>query len=738
MKKKGIPSFADIACLLLFFLIHLAAQAQRIEVHSSEDGHSLPYAHVVFKSIDSGKEESYTVVTDSKGSANCPADGRVFLHISYTGFAPATDTLSGKEELRIYYLRPQAVDMEPLVVTAQYRPGSPEKSMVPVAVLTRKDIDSRAAVNLEDLLRDQMNIRISRDNILGSSLSVNGMSGQNVKILIDGIPLIGRLNGNLDLGQINLNEIERVELIKGPLSIEYGSNALAGTINLITKKPDKKASAFVHLYGDAGFQYNIDGGAGLGLGKNNLQVQSGRNFFAGWSPNPDSREKTWNPKEQYFGSLQWQRSFATGNIRIRSAYFRELILDRGRALAPYFETAFDHYYRTKRLDNSVQLQKKGKVYSLNVQAAYNVYSRIRNRYFKDLVSLKQTLTHSPGDQDSTRFDSYMLRAVYRHVKEEAPWQFELGTDLNQETGTGSRLAAGRQSIGDYALFASARWSPRSFLTVKPGLRWSVNTRYPSPLLPGISLRWRLSEKLIMRMAYALGFRAPSLKELNLEFVDVNHNIHGNPALKAEKSRNYNIALTYKKALQRSVISSEWTAFYIDFFNRIVLSSLGGNSYSYENSGAMRFMGSNISLAYRTENVQLKAGGGLEYQQPAMKGDVLPPFTPSPEFTLNGRFHEAHSGIDFQFYYKYTGRRLYFLRDENQGLRSDYLAGYQMADLSFSRFFINERLQVQTGIKNLFDLRDVEARISTAVHGTGGGRQAMGYGRSYFLNLRINL
>ncbi len=732
-----MASFAKFASLLLLLFFQLAGRAQKIEVRSSEDGRPLPYAHIVFKSLESSKGESYTVVTDKLGSATCPVGGRVFLHISYTGFTSVKDTLSEGEALNVYYLRPQAVDMEPLVVTAQYLPGSPEKSMVPVSVLTKKDINSRAAVNLGDLLRDQMNIRISRDNVLGSSLSMNGMSGQNVKILIDGVPLIGRLNGNLDPGQINLNEIERVEVIKGPLSIEYGSNALAGTINLITKKPGRKASAFLHLYGEAGFHYNLDGGGGFRLGKSNLQLHSGRNFFAGWSADPDSRKKTWNPKEQYFSSLQWQRSLANAVLRIRSAYFRELILDRGAALAPYFETAFDHYYRTKRFDNSIHYRKTEKAYRLEIQGAYNVYSRIRNRYFKDLVTLNETLTLSPGDQDSTRFDRYMLRAVYRHVKEEEPWQFELGTDLNLETGRGTKMAGDRQSIGDYALFASARWSPRSFIAVRPGLRWAFNTRYPTPFLPGISMRWRLSENLIMRMAYARGFRAPSLKELSLEFVDVNHNIRGNPNLLAEESNNYNLALSYKKALEHSIVSSEWSAYFIDFFNRIVLSSLGGTAYSYENSGAMRFMGSNVSLSFRSQFLKLKAGGGLEYQMPAGAGDSLPSFTPSPELVLNGQFHERHSGIDLQFYYKYTGRRLYFLRDETRVLKSDYLAGFQMADFSMSRSFINERLQIQAGIKNLFDLRDVEARISTAVHGAAGGRQAMGYGRSFFLNLKMN-
>ena len=63
---------------------------------------------------------------------------------------------------------------------------------------------------------------------------------ENVKIMVDGIPIIGRLDGNIDLGQINLDNIERVEIIEGPMSVSYGSDALGGVINLITKKSQVK------------------------------------------------------------------------------------------------------------------------------------------------------------------------------------------------------------------------------------------------------------------------------------------------------------------------------------------------------------------------------------------------------------------------------------------------------------------------------------------------------------------
>ncbi|MDZ7846145.1 MAG: TonB-dependent receptor plug domain-containing protein [Owenweeksia sp.] len=66
--------------------------------------------------------------------------------------------------------------------------------------------------------------------------SRQGLSGAKIKILVDGVPVIGRLDGNIDISQINLSNIERVEIVEGPMSVQDGTDAVAGTINLITKK----------------------------------------------------------------------------------------------------------------------------------------------------------------------------------------------------------------------------------------------------------------------------------------------------------------------------------------------------------------------------------------------------------------------------------------------------------------------------------------------------------------------
>lgn len=132
--------------------------------------------------------------------------------------------------------------LDGLVVTGQYAPNTIEKATHKVRVIDRQKMDVMSAQNLRDVLTNELNIRISQDNVLGSSMSMQGISGQNVKILIDGVPVVGRLEGNIDLSQINLNNIERVEIIEGPMSVNYGTDALAGTINLITKKNTTQTS----------------------------------------------------------------------------------------------------------------------------------------------------------------------------------------------------------------------------------------------------------------------------------------------------------------------------------------------------------------------------------------------------------------------------------------------------------------------------------------------------------------
>ena len=149
--------------------------------------------------------------------------------------------------------------LDEVVITAQHNPKAIEESVHYVKLISNKRIANQAAINLRDVLKMETAMRVSQDNFLGSSISMQGLSGQNVKILIDGVPVIGRLNGNIDISQINLNNIEKIEIIEGPLSVNFGTDALAGTINLISKKATvNNPITEVNSYYETAGHYNID------------------------------------------------------------------------------------------------------------------------------------------------------------------------------------------------------------------------------------------------------------------------------------------------------------------------------------------------------------------------------------------------------------------------------------------------------------------------------------------------
>jgi outer membrane receptor for ferrienterochelin and colicins len=96
-----------------------------------------------------------------------------------------------------------------------------------------------AATNVADVLNQSLNIQITPDTRSGNSTAnMMGLDGNYVKVLIDNIPVVGDtgLGSNIDLTKLSLNNVERIEVVKGSMGVEYGNGAVAGVINIITKK----------------------------------------------------------------------------------------------------------------------------------------------------------------------------------------------------------------------------------------------------------------------------------------------------------------------------------------------------------------------------------------------------------------------------------------------------------------------------------------------------------------------
>ncbi|MFT7010270.1 MAG: outer membrane receptor for ferrienterochelin and colicins, partial [Flavobacteriales bacterium] len=231
----------------------------------------------------------------------------VKLKLKHVSYQTKFSTVNSKNKKVMMYL--DNTELTTFVVTGQYSSSSVDESVHKVKVIDSKRIEAQGAVNLQELMEQEMNVRVSQDNTLGSSMSIQGLSGENVKILIDGVPVVGRMNGSIDLSQINLNNIERVEIVEGPLSVNYGTNALAGTINLITKKNKKKFGARAEGYYETIGQYNFNASVDLAIKSHAFTFSGGRNFFDGYSEVDTSRVQQWRPKEQLFGAIKYSNTY---------------------------------------------------------------------------------------------------------------------------------------------------------------------------------------------------------------------------------------------------------------------------------------------------------------------------------------------------------------------------------------------------------------------------------------------
>ncbi len=710
-----------------------------IEVKEGINGELMQGVTVRIKSLEGTAKDSIIVVsTDKGGIATNPFFGKTVVSLSFIGYKSISDTID--EPIARFYLFPEDIRMNEVVVTGQIKSTSSQKSVFDVKVIDESKIKMQGANNLRELLLTEANIRISQDNILGSGMNINGISGENVKILIDGVPVIGRLNGNIDLSQINLNNVKRVEIVEGPMSSIYGSDALGGVINLITQDAECDIVEFeAESYFESVGVYNFDGAFRHSFNNLNLMLNGGRNLFQGFDPVKGKRNLKWNPKEQYFVDLKTGYSIDNHEVSLSSKFFHEFILNRGELRPPYFETAFDDKYKTARLTNS--LFYKGKIGAdkyFNITGSYSFYSRKKNTFFKDMLNLEETLTESPSDQDTSVFQAYMLRAVFSDDSPTSFLKYQSGVDINLDIANGKKIESGQKNMSDIAAFASVQYTPYYYLTLQPSLRVIKNSDYKAPLVPAVNIKYDILDNLTLRASYAKGFRSPSIKELYYQFVDINHNIYGNENLKAEKSDSYNAALFYSLTGKKYFISIEPKFFYNNISDMITLALIENEVYRNENIGNYQTIGSNLSVKFLKKNFSIKSIFSYTGRLNTFYNDYSTrKYNYAPEVGFDINYFLEPINMKLNLFYKYTGELPAFTIINDNPVEYT-IEDYQMLNFSLSGNFF-DLFDVVAGVKNVFDIVDIRSSmsVSTGAH-SGGSSYPVAWGRSFFLRLNIKV
>jgi outer membrane receptor for ferrienterochelin and colicins len=731
--------FVFVFVFVFLFLGSGRAQQAYILVLDDQTKQPVPFVNVCFESIQ-GKKANHGI-TDNDGKLTNPVLVRSIVAISYVGYQTLRDTIL-PNQTKTFYMVAKIMDLDQVVVTAQYKPLQVDRSIYKVELINRKQMSQLGAKNLSDALALETNIRLTQDASLGTGISIQGLSGEHVKILIDGIPVIGRMNGSIDLSQLNLYNADHVEIIEGPMSVVYGSNAIAGAINIITREnKQNKLMLGVNTYYETVGIYNIDAAFSLKKGNHILQFSGGRNFFSGFSEIKDSRDKLWKPKEQYNADLGYIYSLPKLKIKASGTFFSEVLPDKGPLLSPYYETAMDAWFRTQRAVVNSQIDAKtGAFHFVNLLASYSYYERSKTMYYNDLTTLQKVLTTNHSDHDTTDFSTLLVRGSFSKSNELSKFNYQLGFDCNVETGKGKRILDNIQEIGDYAVYSSLNLKPSEAIEFQPGIRMSYNTRYSASPVYSLNAKWDVSKLLNMRASWSKGFRAPSLKELYLYFVDVNHNVQGNENLKAENSDNLNMAINFNHDQNNMHWTFETTFFYNSIHNIITLAQLKGLLYTYINVDQYKTTGGEINVSFRkAPTLFVKTGFGRvgRYNSLVKEKSTFDNYNFTTDFTTSVNYKFLRYETNFTIYYKYTGRLPQFYVDAQEQIKEGFIASYHTLDVSVSKSFFRNRLETTIGLKNLFDNKNISisgGAPSGGAHSSSGTSSPVNWGRTAFIKL----
>ncbi len=729
--------------IVLFVCIYIQSNGQNkifLQVIDNQTNRPVELAHVTFTTIQSSR--SSNTLTDRYGMAEFSGELPAIVSVSFLGYIPIQDTVkvTGPHPIR---LNPQMFSMDDVVVTGQALPQKADKSIYAVNVVSVQSEKGKSPESLAQLLDNESSIRITEDSQLGTKISMQGLSGQYVKILVDGIPMTGRMDGELDLSQIDLSNVDHIEIVEGPLSVVYGSGALAGTINIITREIKNRGSETgASVYGETVGLYRGDGYFRMNLGDHSFGVNAKTSYFDGWTNNKEAlRELAFKPKTKYNGGLYYLYSHNKLRLKANLDAFDEIVTNYGEPKDLYHRYATDNFYFTQRIDGKVEATHQiTDKYKVSFLAGYNYYQHLSQDFDMDFLNHTKTRSNS----DTTQVNQFVSRMIYASSYT-SKLNFSTGYDIIWEKTFGDRIEGNSQDVGDYAFFANIVYTPNSFLTIQPGARVVKNTRFDAPFIYSVNVLLHPTEKWQTRVSYARGFRSPGLKEMFLTFVDSNHDVHGNPNLEAETS--YNLNASSMVGILRNEISYELTAraFYNSLDNMIELLPTGALNGPYlylnVNHAITKGFGLDVTMRHHPKYV-FKAGMTTTGKYEAFFENYgnYTNFNWFTDFSSSFAWNLAKPDIDLAVYYKYNGKQTRYVlaNSVDNPVTKAVVSDFHMVDASVSKLFWKKHVSFMLGVKNLMNITSFKTlgNVPSPVLVSSSENTFTAYGRSFFAKLSL--
>ena len=632
----------------------------------------------------------------------------------------------------------RADSLQEVVVTGTGTQHLLKDAPVQTEVISGRQLRQYAGKSIEDILGGLTASFAFNENDMGSHLQMNGLGNSYVLILIDGRRLHGDNGGENDLSLIDPHNIEKIEIVKGASSALYGSDAIAGVINIITKKHREQGVMLENTsrfgsYGDIR-QHN---GIALNYGKwssyTNFQLQ----HSDGWQNTSeeaisqteyhitDSRNKTTNRHTnwQVAEHLTYQLTPKIELYADCSIYWKRIYRPCGKHPGVDVKT-YDMQYNNA----SISVGGKWKLNETDVITLDADWKRHAYKYVYTDTTLTDGYVNGrftnyfpyfPGDkelQSDQRLTQISLKGVFALPYEQ---MLSAGFDYRYDwLEAPMRVKGGKATDNTQAIYVQDEWALLNPLYLTAGLRLTRNEGFGTRLTPKLSAMLKLGE-LRLRATWSQGYKTPTPKELHYQYIRNMNGVYlylGNTDLKAQTSNYFGVSAEYTLGHLTMTLSG----YYNKVDNMIALVTIPTSEApgdlivqydpmrvrQYQNMEDAKTYGIDFTARYQTKH--FTAGGSYSYldtkaHQYDSDHDVM------QEVTIDGM---AHHKANWYVTWNHDFSKLYHLGIGIYGRMSSKRyyqidgngKGYQIWRLATTHQF-GKNLRLEAGIDNIFNYID---------------------------------
>jgi len=573
-KEPANPKMIKLLLLLCSLNLFLVCTAQtRITFHVSD---SINQALIAGASVINETTKEGTI-TDTAGRAGFVLFSPAVFTVHAVGYGTQTIAVdTGTFTLEVM-LQKAVENLDEVIVSSSRTDSRIENLPTRVEVLGMEEVDEESGIkpsNIASLLGDVAGIQTQQTSaVTGSTeLRVQGLPGNYTQLLRDGMPLFGDFAGSFSILQIPPLDLRQIEIIKGASSIVYGGGAIAGIINLISKKPTLGTFEKTVL-----LNYSTLNEANVNMYLSNRNQKLGYTFFTGVT-----HQKAADVNGDGFSDVAAQKSvflhpqlfFYPNAKNTISLGYNAVFENRNGGDMHVLKTGKDglhqFFIKNKLARNTADLQWQ-----------YNI-SPSQKFVLKAIGSwLDRTVATPAFGMMASQFSHYSEASyIIKHLKHD----IVAGTNFNGENfkkAMPDSTAIPNYTYTTVGLFVQDDWRLHPKLTLETGLRTDVHSRFGTFILPRISLLYKIAPALATRLGGGLGYKIPTVFDSEIDERDYPKILPMEDA-KAERSYGANWDFNfYKKLCDVSLTINQ--SFYITQLKDPVIISTTPNAVLFTNA-----------------------------------------------------------------------------------------------------------------------------------------------------------